>query len=109
LAGVLLLFAAAVTPLIIHELAHFFVGKWAGFRFRHIRFGPVQIDHSFKFSRSRNYQASVLGAVLFFPAEMKNHPWRFILMVVAGPAANIASVAVLLLPFDKSFIFLIFA
>lgn len=109
LAGILLLFTAAVMPLVIHELAHLFVGKWAGFRFRHIRFGPVQIDHSFKLSRSRNHQASVLGAVLFFPAEMKKHPWKFILMVVAGPAANIASAAVLMLPFGRSFIFLIFA
>jgi Peptidase family M50 len=107
--GLLLLFVAAVTPLIIHELAHLFVGKWAGFRFRHIRFGPLQIDHSFKFSRSRNHQSSVLGAVLFFSAEMKNHPWKFILMVIAGPAANIATTAIFSLPFDKSFFLLVFA
>jgi hypothetical protein len=109
LAGILLLFAAAVTPVIIHELAHLFVGKWAGFRFRHIRFGPMKIDHSFKFSRSRNHQSSVLGAVLFFSAEMKNHPWKFILMVIAGPAANIATTAIFSLPFDKSFFLLVFA
>jgi hypothetical protein len=109
IAGILVLFAAGFMALIIHELGHFFVGRWAGFRFRYIHFGPIKVDSSFKFSHFRNRQASQLGATCFFPAEMKNQPWKFILMVIAGPAANITSAAVFLLLFDKSFISIAFA
>ncbi|HLK53483.1 MAG TPA: M50 family metallopeptidase [Candidatus Angelobacter sp.] len=108
-AGLLLLFAVAVMAIIVHELGHFFAGKSAGFRFRYICIGPIQLDHSFKLSYSRNRGTSRLGAVSFFPGEMRNHPWKHMLMVIAGPAANIVCAIVFLLPFDKSFFLIIFA
>jgi hypothetical protein len=109
IAGILFLLGAGFMALIIHELGHFFVGRWAGFRFRYIRFGSIQIDRSLKVSYIRNREASNLGVTCFFPAEMKNQPWKFVLMVIAGPAANIGSAAVFLLLFNQSFIWIAFA
>jgi Zn-dependent protease len=109
IAGILLLLAVAVMTIVVHELGHFFAGKWVGFRFRYICIGPIQLDHSFKFSYSRSRGTYRLGAVSFFPAEMRNHPWKYLIMVIAGPAANIVCALVFLLPFDKSFFLIIFA
>jgi hypothetical protein len=107
IAGVFLFFAVSVIAITVHELGHFLVGKWAGFRFRYICLGPIKFDHSLKFSYVKN-RGTVLGSVCFFPAEMRNHPWKYMLMVVAGPVANIVCAIVFLLPFDKSFFLIIF-
>jgi Peptidase family M50 len=88
IAGILFFLVALVMVIMVHELGHFFAGKWAGFRFRYICIGPIQFDHSFKFSYVKD-RGDKLGAVCFFPAEMRNHPWKYMLMVIAGPATNI--------------------
>ena len=68
--------AVIFMPITIHELGHLLIGKWAGFRFRYFRVGPIRIDRPFRFSRSKDHQYTVSGAVAFFPLEMKNHPWK---------------------------------
>jgi hypothetical protein len=107
IAGILFFLAVSIMAITVHELGHFLVGKWAGFRFRYICIGPIRLDHSLNFSYTRN-RGTRLGAVCFFPAEMRNHPWKYMLMVFAGPIANIVCAIVCLLPFDKSFFLVIF-
>ncbi|HWF02589.1 MAG TPA: site-2 protease family protein, partial [Candidatus Angelobacter sp.] len=106
IAGILFFLAVSIMAITVHELGHFLVGKWAGFRFRYICIGPIRLDHSLNFSYTRN-RGTRLGAVCFFPAEMRNHPWKYMLMVFAGPIANIVCAIVCLLPFDKSFFLVI--
>ncbi|HEX4604786.1 MAG TPA: hypothetical protein VH724_12380, partial [Candidatus Angelobacter sp.] len=101
--NVFLAFVAALAAIAVHEGGHVVAGSLAGFRFRYVTVGPIKVDRSFRFSRRPSSQDSNLGEAAFFPAEMRNKPFRYISMSFAGPAANLISGCfVLLIPFQKS-------
>lgn len=101
--NVFLALAAIVVAIAVHEAGHVLAGSFAGFRFRYVSVGPIEMDRSFRFSRRASTEDAGLGRAVFFPAEMKNRPISCIAMTLAGPMANLISGCfVLALPFQKS-------
>jgi hypothetical protein len=113
LGPVILLVLLAV--LVIHESGHLVAGLCAGFEFNSMRIGPLEIHRPFRISLSREMKGQPRGWssgwVQFVPASAENLRWRALAMILAGPAANLLSAAiVLLLPYSKGFasVFFIF-
>lgn len=102
---IFLILLAVVLTVVIHELGHVVAGLMAGFRLKSVRFGKIEVDSSLRFSRSRPSEISGLGLTIFFPQEMRHHPWRFMAMVACGPLANLFSaLLVFWLPYQKSLV-----
>jgi hypothetical protein len=103
LLNIFLALAAIVAAIVVHEAGHVLAGSLAGFRFRYVSVGPIEMDRSFRFSRQASVENAGLGRAVFFPAEMNNRPFSCIAMTLAGPMANLISGCfVLALPFQKS-------
>src|SRR5262249_45857118 len=90
------LFAAIV----IHEVGHAVVGVFVGFRFNSLRIGWVQFDRPFRISRYRGKGTGSGGWTSLFPVKQDHLTSRTIMMLLAGPAANLISAWLLyLLPY----------
>jgi hypothetical protein len=104
-------FAGLFTAVAIHELGHALVGVLAGFHFNSLRIGPVQFDRPFGISLYRGRGTGAGGWASMFPVKQDKLILRTVVMLLAGPGANLLSVALLLsLPYVKgsfsaSFIF----
>lgn len=95
---------ASPIAVVIHECGHLLIGLAMGFRFRRLELGRWQIDRDLKICRCS--EPSEGGGTLFFPAEMRNHPYRDACMTLSGPLASfISGSACLILPFHKSLAF----
>jgi hypothetical protein len=93
--------AAVYSAILIHELGHILGGILVGFRFSSLRVSRIQIDRPFKLSIYRGKSAGAGGWARMFPTKTDHLAWRALVMIFAGPAANLLTVAVLLLfPFD---------
>ena len=75
----------------IHELGHVLGGIWAGYRFDSMRVGPIQLDRRLRISRYRGPGAWIRGTVSMIPVKTDKLILRAIVMVFAGPAANVFS------------------
>jgi hypothetical protein len=77
---------------IVHELAHFFVGRWMGLPIWRLRIGNGSIVFDKEFATFRLVVGEIpfSGAVYEFYVlgNMRHHRWKRFLMVGAGPAAN---------------------
>jgi len=92
----------------VHELGHVAGGLAAGFRFRSIRVGPLQLDMPFRLSVTRRYPFA--GDATMVPPTTEGLVPGATLLVLGGPAANILSgLGVLLLPIPLSLVSLVFA
>jgi hypothetical protein len=88
----------------IHECGHLIAGLAMGFRFKYMRVRSYQIDRSFRISRVA-LRNQLIGEVRFYAHEMKEHRFRHLIMVLAGPGSNLLiGLAVLCFPFEKSLI-----
>jgi hypothetical protein len=96
---------AYLASIAIHEFGHLAAGWAMDFRYEQMQIGRIHIDQSFHFSRRAPSDDERLGEVCFSPEGMKNKPWRYAVMTVAGPLANLLVATVLLvLPFHKSLV-----
>src|SRR5258708_3407886 len=101
--NVFLALASIVAAIAFHEAGHVLAGSLAGFRFRYVGVGPIEMDRSLRFSRRESVENAGLGRAVFFPVEMKDRPFGCIGMTLGGPAANLISGwFVLALPVQKS-------
>ena len=82
----ILCFLAAIA---IHETAHLAVGKLVGLSFNHIRISLFQLDRDFKLSILRGAAADASGWASMDSPKDNAVRSRAILMVLAGPAANL--------------------
>ena len=102
---VLIAFAAVA----IHELGHILAGLAVGFRFNTLRIGPLQFDRPFRISRYRGPGAWTGGGASLFPGNTTHLALPAVVMIVAGPLANILTgTAVLLMPASKGYFSLVF-
>lgn len=89
--GVLGCFTLSIT---IHELAHFFVGRWAGLQIWRLRIGNgrVVFEKDFREFRLVLGEIPLSGGVypFIFVEDNKRVRWKRFLMVAAGPASNAA-------------------
>jgi len=84
--------------IVIHELGHAVAGLIAGLRLVSIRFGPILFTSPFHFSITWSRGTGAAGMTLMVPAKTDHVRLRTLIMVAAGPAANLISAfAVLLL------------
>lgn len=79
----------------IHESAHALVGAAVGFRFNSLRVGPVQFDRPFRVSLYRGRKTGSGGWASLFLVKHDKLIARACVMLLAGPASNLVSVAVL--------------
>lgn len=101
---------ACVGILAVHELGHVLGGLLVGFRFHSLRIGPVQIDRPFRISLYKGPGAAFTGAAMIVPVATDNLVRNGIVMVGAGPAANVlAGALVLILPFAGGVFWNVFA
>jgi hypothetical protein len=105
-ARVLLLVASVVAAyfgmIAIHECGHVLGGLAAGFRFQSLRVGPLLINRPFRLSFYRGAGAAINGVAVTLPVTTDKLARRAIVMVLAGPFANLLSASILLLlPFPK--------
>jgi hypothetical protein len=91
-----ILFAAASVLVVsfvmvtVHELGHVLGGAAAGFRFRSIRIGPLQLESSpFKLSVGRFPGNPFAGVAVTVPVVTDRLVSRGKMMLAGGPAANI--------------------
>jgi hypothetical protein len=102
-----LFLAAFFLSIAIHELGHALVGVAAGFRFNSLRIAWLQFDRPFRISFYRGKGTGAGGWASLFPVKQDKLILRTIVMLVAGPGANLLSVTgvVLALPYaDHSFL-----
>lgn len=100
-ASTLLLAFVAVA---IHELGHIFVGLAVGFRFNTMRIGPLQFDRPLRISRYRGPGAWTGGGASLLPVNTDNLALPAVIMIAAGPVANIVTgCALLLVPFSRGY------
>src|SRR5262249_44437966 len=86
----------------LHEAGHALVGVWMGFSFNLLRIGPLQADRSFRVSIYRGKRTGAGGWASMFPVKMDRLSLRAVVMLLAGPTANLLSVAaVLVLPYAR--------
>jgi hypothetical protein len=94
--------AAVLAVIFVHEAGHVAGGLCAGFRFHSMALGPLKLDRSLRLSRHRGPLAWSGGWVGMAPARRDRLRLRAMVLVMAGPAANlICGCAVLLAPFTK--------
>ena len=91
------LLATVYAATLIHELGHIFAGILVAFRFNSLRVSRIQIDRPFKVSIYRGKNAGASGWARMFPTRTDRLAWRALVMISGGPAANLLTVAVLLL------------
>lgn len=100
------IFLVMFAAIVIHESGHLLVGLCVGFRFNGMHIGPMQIDRPFRISRYRGAGSAhwLSGAVNLLPKKTDRLSLRALLMVFAGPAANLLSAyVVFLLPYSRGF------
>jgi len=68
-----------------------------GFRFNSLRVSRLQIDRPFKLSLYRGKSAGAGGWARMFPTKTDHLAWRALVMIFAGPAANLLTASVLLI------------
>ena len=91
------LFAASFVAVAIHEMSHVLVGVLVGFRFNSLRVGRLQFDRPFRISLYRGRGTGSGGWASLFPVKQDKLIVRAIAMLLAGPAANLVSICLLLL------------
>lgn len=102
-AGLAMMLVALAT-IVIHESGHLLVGLCVGFRFNSMHIGRIQVDRPFRISRYQGPGGWLSGAVSLFPSKTEKLSLRALVMVFAGPAANLLSACVVyLLPYSKGF------
>ena len=79
----------------VHEGGHALVGVCVGFRFNSLRVGPVQFDRGFRISFYRGRKTGAGGWASLFPVKHDKLRERAIVMLLAGPAVNLLTVALL--------------
>ena len=79
----------------IHESAHALVGAAVGFRFNSLRVGPLQFDRPFRISLYRGRKTGARGWTSLFLVTHDKLIVRACAMLLAGPASNLVSAAVL--------------
>src|SRR6185437_6486604 len=89
--------AEVYCAVLIHELGHVVGGVMVGFRFNSLRVSRLQIDRPFKLSLYRGKSAGAGGWARMFPTKTDHLAWRALVMIVAGPAANLLTASVLLI------------
>ncbi len=89
--------AAVYSAVLIHEFGHVLGGVLVGFRFNSLRVSRLQVDRPFKLSLYRGKSAGAGGWASMFPTRSDHLAWRALVMIFAGPAANLLTVSVLLL------------
>lgn len=88
----------------IHESAHALAGVAVGFRFNSLRVGPLQFDRPFRISLYRGRKTGARGWASLFLVTQDKLVARACAMLLAGPASNLVSAAVLIwLPVTGSF------
>jgi len=98
------IFLVIFAAIVIHESGHLLAGLAVGFRFNAMHIGLMQIDRPFRISRYRGSGGWLSGAVNLLPKKTDRLSLRALLMVFAGPAANLLSAyVVFLLPYSKGF------
>jgi hypothetical protein len=96
------LFIVALMPvslfavIVVHEIGHLVFGWCAGFRLIMIRFGPVRISSTFRFSIKNEPKTGASGTVNMIPVRSANLRSRAILFVLGGPFANVLTGIVIL-------------
>jgi hypothetical protein len=86
----------------IHELGHAIVGVCVGFHLNSVRVGLLQFDRPFRISRYRGRGTGAGGWASLFPDKQDRLILRTIVMLLAGPAANLVSACfIFLLPYSK--------
>lgn len=93
----LAILATVYCAVLIHELGHVVGGVMVGFRFNSLRVSRLQIDRPFKLSLYRGKSAGAGGWARMFPTKTDHLAWRALVMIVAGPAANLLTASVLLI------------
>lgn len=105
-ASTLLLAFVAVA---IHELGHIFAGLAVGFRFNTMRIGPLQFNRPLRISRYRGPGAWTGGGASLLPVNTDDLALSAVIMIAAGPAANILTgCALLLAPYSKGYLSWVF-
>jgi ribosomal protein S7 len=95
-------FVALFVAITLHEFGHAIVGVAVGFRFNSLRIWRVQFDRPFRISRYRGRGTGAGGWASLFPVKQDKLILRTVAMLLAGPGANLLSVAALLvLPYVK--------
>ncbi len=93
----------------VHETGHVLGGLAVGFRFKSIRAGPIQLDRPFRLSFHGEPGLAFNGVSTVIPVSAERLIPRAMVMLWAGPAANVLSgFLVLALPFPKSFLPVLF-
>ncbi|HKV63006.1 MAG TPA: site-2 protease family protein [Candidatus Acidoferrum sp.] len=88
----------------IHELGHILAGLAVGFRFNTMRIGPFQFDRPFRISRYRGPGAWTGGGASLLPGNTDNLALHAVIMIAAGPVANILTgSALLFVPYSKGY------
>jgi len=89
---VVFIFPATFLATTIHELGHAVAGVLAGFRFNSLRVGRVQFDRPFRISLYRGRGTGSGGWASLFPVKHDKLILRAIVMLLAGPGANLLSI-----------------
>jgi hypothetical protein len=106
---VISVFFAHWAIIVVHEGGHVLGGLAAGFRFQSMRVGPFILHRSFRVTFDREAGAWINGVANLLPASAERLAPRAVVMVLAGPMANLtAGTLVLLLPFSKGLFSLLF-
>ncbi len=91
---------AVFAMIAIHEVGHVLGGLAVGFRLHSLRVGPLVVDSAFRWSFHRGPGAASNGHASIVPAATDGLAARALVMVLAGPLANLLTgLAVLLGPF----------
>lgn len=80
----------------VHELGHAVFGILAGFRLLSIQVGPLQISPPFHLRWQRKLLSGLSGMALLLPNRSEGLRPRGIVMTLGGPAANLASAAIVI-------------
>jgi hypothetical protein len=87
--------AANLAAVAVHELGHVLAGVAAGFRFSSLRVGRLEIHRGFRLARYRGSGAGsggwLGGWANLVPIWSESLRWRALIMIAAGPAANLLS------------------
>jgi hypothetical protein len=83
--------------IVVHEIGHLIFGWCAGFQLILIRFGPVRINSTFRFSIKKEPETGASGAVHMIPGRSANLRSRAILVFLGGSFANVLTGTVILL------------
>jgi hypothetical protein len=85
--------AAMLVSVFTHELGHVIAGLAVGFRFRSVRVGPIELG---RVNGIRLHRFNTGGYARFGPRTPAGFVPKSLAMILAGPAANIASAALAL-------------